>query len=782
MSLTLTRPAPSDMPALPVPKPRLAALLPLLLGVPVMWLLHRYGASFGDLSLFLAYVIGLVAVPGVLLWRAVRRGGRSLAEDIGPGLAFGYVVEVLAYLAARAAGQPRLVLLAPVAVLVLFAAVRPLRRFWRMEPGVERAPLAWIWANTVLGAVLLAWAAVYFMRTRGVDYPFNDADLPFQLALIGELRHHLPPSVPWLRGESLNYHWFSYADLAATSWTTGIAPATLLLRLFFVPLLAVTPFVVASLARQVTGRWWPGPVAALLTFAGVAPYPYGWPMPETYTANGLGPVDDAVVLRFGLFSSPTQTFAALVAIALVMLMIDLLRGEWTWRTLVGLGASVAVICGAKATYLPIIICGLLLAAGLAVLGKVVAQRGFSPPDGAPGYHFKPALIGLAFAVPGVLFAQFVLFGGESQGMVLDPLGGLSRYGLAAATELGTFTFGQMPATGRTLVVITAVTLLSWVVMWGGAATLAVRGRWRDPAVQLLLGMGIAGIAAVLLLNHYGVSQTWFLVAARPYLAVAAVAGLAALTPRRPAWLAVPVIAGVALAWVVPRLGPAVAPTVSDDGRREVFLQIGYALSWLLIPVLIVAVAARRFTVLRGWAVAMLAGISLFPSSTVVGDHVRAAADARFEPQPQLEPLWPAGTREAAAWLRTHSDPDDLIATNGHCRRKIRTGCDNLHFWFAAFSERRFLLEGWGYTSTANRIQSETGMRGNLVPYWNQALLAENDAAFHQPSPATIDRLRTGHQVRWLFVDLRDPAVRADQLDRYTTPRFRSGSVAIYQLL
>lgn len=745
----------------------------LLLGVPVVWLLHRYGAGWGDLALFGAYVVALVAVPGLLLWRLVRRGGRSLAEDVGPGLAFGYVLEVLAYLAARAAGQPRLVVLAPVAVLVLFAVVRPLRRYWRMEPGAERAPLAWIWANAALGAGLLAWAAVYFMRTRGVDYSFNDADLPFQLALIGELRHHLPPEVPWLRGEALNYHWFSYADLAATSWTTGIAPATLLLRLFFVPLLAVTPFAVASLARQVTGRWWPGPLAALLTFAGVAPYPYGWPMPETYTANGLGPVDDAAVLRFGLFSSPTQTFAALVAIVLVMLMIDLLRGDGSRRTLAGLAAAVAVICGAKATYLPIVVCGLLLVAGLAVLTD---RR-----------RLRPALLGLALAVPGMLFAQFVLFGGESQGMVLDPLGGLSRYGLAAATGLGTFTFGQMPATGRTLVVITAVTLLSWLVMWGGAAGLAARRRWRDPAVQLLAGMGVAGIAAVLLLNQSGVSQTWFLVAARPYLAVAAVAGLAALTRRKtPRWLLpVAVVAGLALAWAVPGLGPAVAPTVGGDGRREVFLQIAYALLRLLIPVLVVAIACRRVTALRDSAlavgVAMLAGISIFPSTTVVGDHVRAAADARFEPQPQLAPLWPVGTREAAAWLRSHSDPDDLVATNAHCRRKLGKGCDNLHFWFAAFAERRFLLEGWGYTSTANRIQSETGMRGNLVPYWDEALLAENDAAFHQPGAATVDRLRTGRQVRWLFVDLRDPALRPDQLARYATPRFRSGSVEIYQL-
>src|SRR5688572_32011589 len=48
---------------------------------------------------------------------------------------------------------------------------------------------------------------------------------------------------------------------------------------------------------------------------------------------------------------------------------------------------------------------------------------------------------------------------------------LSLHDALPISGLGTFTFGQMPATGRTLAVITAVTLLSWLIMWGGVAGL-----------------------------------------------------------------------------------------------------------------------------------------------------------------------------------------------------------------------------------------------------------------------------------------------------------------------
>jgi hypothetical protein len=778
------QPAPAVLAPVRPPRPGIRSWMPLvLLGAPAMYAVHHYGAGGRDLVVFGAYVFGLVAVPGVLLWRAGRQRARSLAEDFGPGLALGYVLEVLAYFAARALGQPRAVVLAPIAVLVVFLAVRPLRRYWRAAPDAERAPIGWIWANAGIAAGVLIWAALFFLRVRGVDYAFNDGDLPFQLALIGELRHHMPPQVPWVQGEALSYHWFAYADIAATSWVTGVDAPTLLMGLYFVPLLGALPFAVSSLARQVTGRWWPGPLAALITLAGVAPYPYGWPAPPSYRSSGLGPVEDGVMLRLGLFASPTQTFAALLGIGLVMVLIDLLRSAHPGRRgYLLLAAFVAVICGAKATYLPIILCGLVLA----LAGTLITGR----------RRHRPALGAVAVVIPGLLFAQLVLFRGEAQGMVIAPLAGLSRYSLGAATGLGAVAYGPLPPAGPGLALITVVTLLTWTMIWGGAAFVLTGDGRRDPAHLLMAGIGVAALAAVLLVEHYGFGQTWFLVAARPYLAVAAVAGLAALLGRPRAarvggWLPVAVLIGIGIAWVTAALGRRTAPTVRAEGLRQVLIDVAAPQAVLVAAVLAATAAAwligRRVTALRGRAaavavaIAMMVGISLYPSGVLVAGSVRHAAAFRFAPASAGTPLWPVGTRSASAWLRRHSDPDDLVATNAHCRPAKTAACDNLHFWFTAFTERRFLVEGWGFTPTANRLQSETGVRGNAVPYWDVERLAANDAAFHRPGAGTVGVLRDTYRVRWLFVDLTDPAVRADLLAEHATLRYRSGMVALYRL-
>ncbi|GGK40912.1 hypothetical protein GCM10010124_37200 [Pilimelia terevasa] len=749
--------------------PALAAAAPCLVAA------HHYGAGWGPLGAFGAYVMLVLAVPGTLLWRLAHGRARSLAEDLAPGLAVGYVGEVLGYFAGRAVGLPLLHLVLPAGVLAAFAAVRPLRRYWRAAPDAARPPAGWLWTMAGTAGLLVLWACVYFMRSRGATYSLNDADLPFHLALIGELKHHLPPTVPWVSGEPLHYHWFAYADLAATSWSTGIEPETLLLRLYFLPLLAVLPFAVGALARRLTGRWWPGPVAMALTLFAVAPYPYGWGLPATYVSNGLGPVEDGVLLRFGLFASPTQTFAAVLALPLVLLLVDRLRGDGRgWRVGALLAAFVAVLCGAKATYLPIILCGLLLVVGL----ELVRHR---------RWH-RAALGCVAFVVPGILFAQFVLFGGASQGMVVDPLGGLGRYGLGAATGIGATKFGAVPTTGLALVAVTGVTLLAWLAIWGGTAGLA-RAR-RDPATPLLLGIGAAGMGGALALNQYGFSQTWFLAAARPYLALAAAAGLAALLPaagpalRRVAdWLVGAAGAGLLAVYGLRALGPAQAPTVRADGRRRVLLELLWPNAALVGLAVLAALAgwlvARRAGLALALAAALLGGATLPGVLDVFARDARAARAQGFPATDARRVLMPAGAREAGRWLRTHSDPDDLVATNAHCRRP--EPCDNLHFWFAGLSERRFLVEGWGYTATVNRIQTETGQSGNLIGYWRPAVLADNDAAFQRPDAATVGRLRGHYGVRWLLVDTRVPRLDEAGLGRHAALRYRAGETAVYAL-
>ncbi|HEX8628322.1 MAG TPA: hypothetical protein VF755_09145, partial [Catenuloplanes sp.] len=124
-----------------------------------------------------------------------------------------------------------------------------------------------------------------------------------------------------------------------------------------------------------------------------------------------------------------------------------------------------------------------------------------------------------------------------------------------------------------------------------------------------------------------------------------------------------------------------------------------------------------------------------------------------------------------------------VATNAHCRPPTANPCDNRHFWVSASTERRVLVEGWGYTSTVHRIAIETGTWYVHVPFWDAALLADNDRAFAAPSAATIGLLRDRYGVRWLLVHR--PTARQSptaQLGQFARLRFRSGECEVYQLV
>ncbi|GAA0812409.1 hypothetical protein [Spirilliplanes yamanashiensis] len=742
--------------------------------LPILALVHHYGVARSDLALFGAYVALGIAVPGTLLWRAARRRSGSLAEDLAPGLAVGYAVEVVAYLVARAAGAPRLVVVAPAVVLLAFLAVPRLRRYWRTDRGVTGPGAGWLWAMAGIVGALLAWSCVTYLRTRGAVYNFADGDLPFHLALIGEARHHVPPQVPWVAGEPLQYHWYGYLHLAATSWVTGIEPETILLKLYFLPLLAALPLLVASAARRIFGGWWTGVLAAGICLFGVAPELYRWPLFDPYRFPRPGPVDDGTLLREATWISITQTFAAVVCVPLVVVLVDLLRRRDSgWRPWTLVVLLVAVMTGAKATYLPILLCGLL---AVVVLGLPAHRR-----------LNLPALAAAGVVLAAAVFSQVVLLKASPNGLLLDPLGSMNLAEVARVTGLY-----LLPLSGAALAVVTALTVLAWVVVWSGILGALGGRRWGDPAYGLLTGAGIAGMGVVLVFQHYGNGQTWFLIAARPYLSLAAAGGIAALVrsagaDRRVArgLFAGAAAAGAALAVYIVATGRPVTPKVGLDGPEATVEIVAGPYAALLVGLAAAALflwlAGRRYRTVRRLGLALLAVCALATSAPAAVDavarDVRVAAADGFRPVELMRSDMPRGARKAGRWLRDHSRPADLVATNGHCRQPT---CDSLHFWFTAFAERRFLVEGWGFTAKANEMYGVTGEPPVHTAFWDPVRLNHNDAVFHTPSAAAAGRLREVYGVRWLFVDESDPKL-SPAVGRYARLRVRFGDCAIYEL-
>jgi hypothetical protein len=135
---------------------------------------------------------------------------------------------------------------------------------------------------------------------------------------------------------------------------------------------------------------------------------------------------------------------------------------------------------------------------------------------------------------------------------------------------------------------------------------------------------------------------------------------------------------------------------------------------------------------------------------------------------------------AARWLRDHSDPADLVATNVHCVSPPPQQCWHLNFYLSAYSERRLLVESWAYEEYVDEFSSRTGAFPPTVEFWDPERLAMNDAAITAPTEQNLAYVyRRG--VRWLIVDRlygRESDALADGLAEL---RYQTERMAIYHL-
>jgi hypothetical protein len=636
-------------------------------------LLRVYSVSLTDMAAFALYVVIVVALPGMLIWRLLRGKAGPIALDIAAGAALGYPLTVFVYIAARAAGVPQLAVVPSVLVIAVFAAMPGLRRHWRGSG--ERAPAWWSWLLGLFVVALLSWSAMDFFRRHGLSWPGNSRpyqDMVFHHVLAAEFKHHFPVQMPYVQGEPLHYHWYFHAHLAAASWGSGVDLQTLLYRLGVVPLLVMLVVLLAYGAKAVAKTWWAGPVAVFFVIFAAAPY---------------GRIGTGWLLRT-VWLSPTQTFGAAVFAALAYLVIDMLPRTPTWREWLLFALLVAGVAGAKATFVPM----LLAAALLVVAVGLVTRRRLD----------RTALMVTGVTAAVLVAAMLLLFRGGSGGLRIDVVSFRTPGQTAAEAVIGL--------------------ALGWLVAWAGVVGLVlVTHRLIDPAIVFCLGLGLAAAGVVMITTQPGGSQWYFVNSARPYLTMAAVAGLAALLTRPLArWRTV---VAVALAGVM---------------------------------------AFGVFSTLPGY-----------------GAVVGAAVKAGLRGYPRTPGQIPRGGVEAMHWLRDHSSPDDLVATNVHCLPLKTPPCDSRSFWVSAYAERRVLVEGWVYTDSAMKV---AGTRRDyaMAPYWRPDVLEANDRGFVAPSSQTVGVLRDRYHVRWLVVDRRlpsDPAGLAAVADL----RYDSADTAVYEL-
>lgn len=720
--------------------------------------LLTHDVSFGELARYTAYaVLGLV-LPGIVLWRLlVPRPGSTLIADAVFGTSLALAVELPVYAFFAHFDLAGVAKAWPVVPLALLLVPDLRRRVWR--PATPQ-PLWWSWgmgALTALAVLVLnqvAWA-VAPLTPAGLRNPY--VDIPYQLSLVSGLSRHVRSDLPFVDGEPLYYHWFDHAHLAAAQHATGVEAVVLLSRLDMVLVAGIVILGSAMIAQRVSRSALAGLVAtAVLTVGGTALI---WPHFST------------IFLNTSNYISPTTAFACAILVGCIAVSIELLDPDERPPATAWVAAALLIVAssGAKGPALPLLLAGWI---SLLLMGLILRRR--------------VVWSALALTVLGVVVffvAQKVIYGGSEQGTAVLPFG-LANY---IATDYGLLdhptggSIGLRAAVGGAYVVIR----LSCLVALAGLFT---PGTWRNPHAHFLVGSIVGGAAAMSLLDSATRNQVYFLLVTPVFVAAATGWGLVELLRRvsRPMALRICLgflVGGAVLSAVLLRLRPP-----GFDGKGD--MSLGWFLAQTLLVILVIVVVAvvltlmaRRRPSLRHAAPLACASLALGLGMLTGPLHaldITAYARPAEVPSTAPEPAIAPGGITAARWLRDHSDPDAIVATNSHCRFPAPQRCDHRAFWISAYSERQMLLEGWSYTS---RSAAEAAKQGKSVPFmsfWDHELLMENERAFWQPTRARLDRLKKVHHVSWLFVDKR---FRADLrgLRRHADQRLNTKNYAVFEL-
>jgi hypothetical protein len=692
-----------------------AVVLLALVALPAI-----FGAPLGQVLLYLGEEVGFALAPGMALYLALAGvpsarvgGGIRLA---GVGYALGLVLQVAAFGLTAALHARWLLWAYPPAVLLACAPAvrRSLRRFAFADSVSPQ------WGLAAVCLVALVWVSVAYFPYEPLPSPHHSVvyvpDLVFHLGVAAEALHHWPITDPKVSGTPLPYELFVYMKLAASAQTTHIPLATILFRVYLLPLIAAIAALLYCLGLQVSGRRSAGVLAAALFLL--------------VGQLGLAPRDSLLFYNtvfFSLYDSPSYSFGLVLFLGALCVLCDCLSarsvtvGRWTVLALLLAGCS-----GAKAAILPDLIGALVI--------LLVLRRDRSRAVWA--LLLTGAIFGISYVV---------LYHGGT--------GGLSLH-LPGSIRSMDFTTILHSRSGLPAVLFWAIATIVGLIGFCGATLAGVplalsrRASRSDPRTVLLLGLFLASLVPFLTLTHKGGSQNFF-----TYYGICGACvlsgwglslalGAARADRRRLGWLAG--------AWLLLLLAAAVVPyELSANPSEPRILVLWLGLPAACVVGLLVAAWRRRGRrpVLVALALVLVTVNGALDTPLHVGDvlvppllHGRSLY---VRDSPAGRGLTPA-LFEGLTWMREHVPTDAVVAVNNQFSDSM--GRVATYYYYSAFGEHRVFLEGWYDTvpaaGTANPEQTPFPLR-----------LFLNDALFRNGSPAALAVMERRYGVRYLLVDL-----------------------------
>ena len=714
-------------------------------------ILLRAGTSPLDLLRYAAYAILAVVLPGTLVYRALRRRPHTLVEDLALGAALGLALEVAAWALFSALDLRGWAWLWPALVAVPFAAVPGLRRHWLVR-GYVAVPVAWSWAVAGVVCFFTVYLAMVFIDRNRILPTSEDTrqylDLAYQLSLAGEAKRNIPLDLPQVAGEPLYYHWFGYVHMAMTSLVGHIDLPVVALRLAIPALCALAIVLTAVVGWRISRRPLVGAVAAALFFA-VGEFNFTHPVTLPFGTQ----------VTFVIWHGMSMIYSWVLLIALIAPLAEIVArsgGSEDRTPPMGTRGAFAVSgvllfasSGAKASSLPVVAIALLITAIVLAIA-----RGRIPW----GVVAAGLLTGAA-----QLFALAVLYRFQTYGVQLGPLQGLERFWTPDSGPL--VVAGVWVAFALNMLLRTAGILpLVWLR----------RGRL-EPAQWFLLAGAVAGPGLYLVLSQTQDGNQYFVRSGFTFGVLLSAWGYAMVLDRARLSRAGQLLLGAGTAvfaygLVVIQVRYA-GPAPAGDPLAPILwwaLALGGA---GLVAGVLWWLAASWWPGLRGrGAIVALTGVLVAGAPGLVMDEYKSTQNPNGGAYVNV-PM-PKSRVDAARWVRDHSRPGDIVATNTHCIGYWGQLCDARTFWLSAYSERAVLVEGWAFAPR----QATVG----LAPFWDPSKLAANDAAFTAPTADGLRDLVTRYGVRYLVVD-REVDPESPDLATLADLRYDNGRLAVYEL-
>ncbi len=701
------------------------------------------GVPLGSTLLYVVGVAWGVLLPGLIVVRLCRGTAVGLLEDLTSGFLTGIAVQLIAWAAFVRSGIGGLLPAYPLIVVVpALVLPGPRGRLLRWPAGSDDRAQPWwgAWSLTAgygLALVLLVsrtFAVNPLPPSRVRWYP----DLYWHVAVAAQARTSVPPNVPQVSGQTLKYHWFSHAHMAADSLGSGVDVLLVASRLWYLPVYAAILALSYLLATRLAGTATAGVVTVVLLLVSAGLTPLGW----------YGSVGTQTLIPF----SPSEILGVPTLLMATWWLIDLVRGArptrggWVLLTL-----SLLVCTGSKSSDLPVLLCGLLLVGAV----QLLRRRWEGTVAAATGLTVLCVAVTAPFLAGGAAVSTYTFFA-------------------LARTQL-TVLFGEDQPEHRVFwALLGVVSLLILLQLVGVLLSLPMR---RDPAVVLLAGTIVAGYSATLLVYHPSQSELYFLAGVVPLVHVLTAWGLVRVVGRvtRPArWIAAGL--GGAAVVLIARAVTGSAKPAATPALRSMLVVAGTIVLVLAVGALIWRGGPRH----RALVAAALVGAIALPSGWSVAKAM-PSYDGIRKPENLLHP----GAVSAATWLRTHTPERTLVATNVHCRNiPTRRICDSRALWVSALSGRQAYVESWGYTDQAYATAKHPRPGEEGVFYWSASFydpyrLKVNDAAFNGPTPFVLHYLYA-RGVRYLIGDSRASTV-SPKLDTMAQRVFHDGTVTVYRM-